>query len=146
MKQTLNRAVARVKGQGAFRELEGQVVFTRRCHGTLVEAHIWGLPRDMGSGFFGFHIHEGGSCEGSGFPETGGHYNPTGAPHPRHAGDLPPLLACGGRAYLVVLTNRFSVEEIVGKTVVIHGSADDFRTQPSGDAGMKIGCGVIGVG
>ena len=82
-------------------------------------------------------------CGGAGFPGTGGHFNPAGAPHPAHAGDLPPLLSCGGRAYLAVLTDRFTVADIIGRTVVIHGGSDDFRSQPAGDAGTKIACGVI---
>jgi Cu-Zn family superoxide dismutase len=60
-----------------------------------------------------------------------------------HAGDLPPLLACNGEAYLAVLTGRFRVKDVMGKTVVIHSRPDDFRSQPSGDAGEKIACGVI---
>lgn len=74
---------------------------------------------------------------------TGGHYDPRGGLHPLHGGDLPPLLSCGGRAYMAVLTDRFSIREILGRTIVIHGKADDFRTQPSGDSGEKIACGVI---
>ena len=90
------------------------------------------------------HIHEGGACTGDGFADTGGHYNPAGADHPCHAGDLPPLFATGGgRAELRVLTDRFSVREIIGRTVVIHSGPDDFTTQPAGNAGSKIACGVI---
>lgn len=58
-------------------------------------------------------------------------------------GDLPPLLSMGGRAFLAVETGRFTPCEVVGRTVVIHGSADDFHTQPAGNAGKKIACGVI---
>lgn len=60
-----------------------------------------------------------------------------------HAGDLPPLLSCQGNAYLSVKTDRFSVNEIIGRTVVIHSNPDDFHTQPAGNAGKKIACGVI---
>jgi len=52
-------------------------------------------------------------------------------------------LSCDGNAYMQVLTNRFSVREILGKTVVIHSHPDDFHTQPAGNAGEKIACGVI---
>ena len=87
--------------------------------------------------------HEGDSCRGEGFPDTGGHYNPHNTPHPMHAGDLPPLLSCGGRAWMSVLTNRFQIQDILGRTVVIHSGPDDFRTQPAGNSGEKIGCGRI---
>ena len=108
----------------------------------MVVADIRGLP-ESDAGFFAFHIHEGGDCGGEGFADTGGHYDPCGMPHPRHAGDLPPLLSCHGKAHLAVLTNRFSVSDIIGRTVVIHSHPDDFKTQPAGGAGTKIACGVI---
>lgn len=133
------RAEACIQGEG---KLRGSVKFTRHRRGTLVEAEITGLPESE-SGFFAMHIHEGGSCCDMGFPDTGGHYNPGGAAHPAHAGDLPPLLSCGGYGYTAVLTDRFRVADIVGKTVVIHSGPDDFRSQPAGDAGRKIGCGLI---
>ena len=63
--------------------------------------------------------------------------------HPKHAGDLPPLMGCQGNAYLAVKTDRFIVHDIIGKTVVIHSDPDDFHTQPAGNAGKKIACGVI---
>jgi Cu-Zn family superoxide dismutase len=56
---------------------------------------------------------------------------------------MPPLFSSGGRAFLVFLTNRFKVRDVVGRTVVIHAGRDDFTTQPSGDSGKKIACGVI---
>ena len=77
------------------------------------------------------------------FADAKTHYNPKSCPHPYHAGDLPPLFSANGYAYSAVLTDRFTVDEIIGKTVVIHSSPDDFTTQPSGNAGRKIACGVI---
>ncbi len=133
-------AVARIHGGTENRELKGTVRFYQKRDGVLVYAYVTGLP---GNGFYGFHIHEGGSCSGTGFSDTLGHYNPTNAPHPMHFGDLPPLLSASGTAKMTVLTNRFRICEILGKTVVIHSKSDDFRTQPAGDAGEKIGCGVI---
>lgn len=135
-------ARAFIKGNEKYPELRGEVTFSQMRNAVLVSARISGLPK-TDSGFFGFHIHEGGACEGEDFSETKGHYNPQGEPHPRHGGDLPPLLYCAGRALLEVMTDRFSVCEIIGRTVIIHGGTDDFRTQPSGDAGEKIACGVI---
>lgn len=135
-------AIAYISGGEEYPKLTGTVQFFPRCGGTLVVADIKGLP-DTDTGFFAFHIHEGGGCRGSGFPDTGGHYDPRTAEHPRHGGDLPPLLSDNGRAYCQVLTGRFKVGEITGRTVVIHGGPDDFKTQPSGNAGKKIACGVI---
>ena len=60
-------------------------------------------------------------------------------------GDLPPLLSCNGNAYMTVKTDRFKVKDIIGRTVIIHYRADDFRTQPSGDSGEKIACGIINI-
>lgn len=122
--------------------ITGIVSFYSQDFGTLVEADICGLPEGEG-GFHGFHIHEGGNCRGEGFANTLGHFNPSGVAHPLHAGDLPPLLNCQGRAYLAVYTDRFMPREVLGRTVVIHSQPDDFHTQPAGNAGEKIACGVI---
>ena len=63
--------------------------------------------------------------------------------HPEHAGDFPPLLSCGGAAWMAVYTNRFYPEEVIGRTVIIHGGVDDFHTQPLGNSGEMIACGQI---
>lgn len=136
-------AAAHIRGGPEAPHLFGEVKFYQGFDSVLVVAEITGLPRNNSAGFFALHIHEGGRCTGEGFPDTGGHYDPSGAPHPNHAGDLPPLLLCGGGAYLAVMTDRFRVEEVIGRTVVIHGGADDFTSQPAGNAGHKIACGVI---
>ena len=132
-------AAAWVSGEGCLR---GVVKFYAIPRGTLVAAEIMGLPESE-TGFFAFHIHEGSQCAGEGYESTGGHFNPLDAPHPNHAGDMPPLLSRGGRAMLVFETGRFRPEEVVGRTVVIHSGSDDFHSQPSGNAGRKLGCGVI---
>ena len=136
-------AVAIIKGGDAAPALHGRVEFYQKSNGVLVVVNVDGLPKDNESGFFAFHIHEGKSCQGDDFAETLAHYNPQSTPHPMHAGDLPPLLECNGIAYMSVLTGRFSVKEIIGRTVVIHNGADDFTTQPAGNAGRKIACGII---
>lgn len=136
----LPAAVACVSGGRANPKLKGIVRFHQRCGGVLVMAEVSGLPHD---GFYAFHIHEGGSCEGSNFPESGSHYNPTGTTHPNHAGDLPPLLSHKGKAKMTVLTGRFRVDDIIGRTVIIHSDPDDFTTQPAGNPGQKLACGII---
>ena len=135
-------AMACVTGGESAPDLFGTVKFYRSGKSVLVVADIYGLPKSD-SGIFAMHIHEGGSCTGEAFSDTGGHYNPNMQPHPMHAGDLPPLFSCNGRAYVSFLTDRFSLQQIVGRTLVIHSDSDDFRTQPAGNAGKKIACGVI---
>ena len=135
-----NAAFARVAGGNQNPRIHGTVSFYQRPEGTLVVAQIYGLPA---KGFFGFHIHAGQQCTGQAFADTGSHYNPGNGDHPDHAGDLPPLLSVGGKAYMAVLTGRFRVTEVIGKTVVIHSKPDDFISQPAGNAGEKIACGKI---
>lgn len=137
-----SNAVANVKGGKEFPDISGQVKFYQKSNGVLVVADISGLPRNT-SGFFALHIYEGDNCRGENFSDTKGHFNPTKMPHPMHDGDLPPLLSNRGRAHLEVITNRFRVNDIIGRTVVIHNEADDFHSQPAGNSGTKIACGVI---
>ncbi|MDP4118637.1 MAG: superoxide dismutase family protein [Bacillota bacterium] len=140
-----NGVYAEIKGGKNYPYIHGTVTFRQETRGVLVTAEINGLPRKE-CGIFAFHIHSGGSCTGNAedeFADAQGHYNPDNKPHPCHAGDLPPLFSNNGYAYMQVLTDRFSVGEIVGKTIIIHSGTDDFKTQPSGDSGNKIACGVI---
>lgn len=141
-KHCCSKAAAKIEGGSAVPKLVGEVQFFELPNSVLVTANIRGLPHSE-SGFFGFHIHEGYSCGGENFADTGGHYNPKDNPHPLHSGDMPPLLLCNGGAYLSFKTDRFRVKDIIGKTVVIHSAPDDFTTQPSGNAGTKIACGLI---
>ncbi len=142
LNQYCPHATANIRGLSANPCLHGQIRFYQRKNFVLISININGLP-ETSSGFFGFHIHEGDNCNGNDFSGTGNHYNPTDAPHPLHAGDLPPLIRCNGGAYQCVATDRFKVQEIIGRTVVIHNMPDDFNSQPSGNAGTKIACGVI---
>ena len=135
-------AIATVRGGNEAPDLCGKVRFYQRSNCVLIEAIINGLPQSE-TGFFGFHIHEGGSCQGKDFTDTGNHYNTMNTSHPAHAGDLPPLMLCSGGACQTVAADRFTVEDIIGRTVVIHSMPDDFHSQPAGNAGTKIGCGVI---
>ncbi len=135
-------ATASIRGSSEFPNLFGQVDFYQKKDCVLVEANIKGLPQ-TDTGFFGFHIHQGDNCLGTNFSGTGSHYDPTDAPHPAHAGDLPALMLCNGGAYQAVATDRFSVADIIGRTVVIHSMPDDLTSQPAGNSGAKIACGVI---
>jgi Cu-Zn family superoxide dismutase len=102
----------------------------------------------------GFHIHEAGDCSSGDGMSAKGHFNPLGKPHghpssaERHAGDLPSLKADkGGRAKLDVtvegITLRQGPTNIVGRGLIIHADPDDFKTQPTGNAGARLACGVI---
>ena len=136
-------------GIGAISLDHGEMLLYDVGYGTLVVTAIQGYPVRSGTctgEVLGLHIHEGGACSGTAqepFADAGGHYNRDNCPHPEHAGDLPPLLVGNGRAWGAVLTTRFRVEEVIGRTVIIHSQADDFRTQPAGDSGSRIACGVI---
>lgn len=135
-------AIAQIRGAKETAGVSGTVRFYQFPGGILTEVEVSGLPNN-GVGFYGFHIHSGGSCDGVDFASTGGHLNPANTAHPHHAGDLPPLLSYNGRAYMAVMSDRFSLPDIQGHTVVIHKMPDDFRSQPAGNAGDKIACGVI---
>lgn len=143
-------AVAIIKGSTAYPSIRGLIRFYQTDMGVYVVVYVSGLPRTdevCRSPIFAIHIHDGSSCEGRGekdaFPMSGTHYNPKNCEHPYHAGDMPPLFSADGTAMSSFLTNRFRVREIIGKTVIIHGGFDDFKTQPSGNSGEKIACGVI---
>lgn len=138
-------AAAVIRGSDDYPHIHGHVRFYQTSHGVLVAADLCDLPQ-TDTGIFAFHIHTGSTCTGNAtdpFAHADGHFNPCSREHPRHAGDLPPLLACNGRAFLVCLTARFRVPDIIGRTVIIHSHPDDFHTQPSGSAGTKIACGEI---
>lgn len=140
------QAVAWVTGNRQHPQLSGLVkFFTTPYGGTLVEAEFFGLPNasePLSADYYAMHIHENGDCSQN-FSRTGDHFNPTGQLHPAHVGDLPPLLANQGYAWTSFYNKRFTPQEIIGRSVIIHVHADDFMTQPSGNAGEKIGCGVI---
>lgn len=143
------QAAAILTGGETNPHLSGTVRFYQTQEGVIVYAEIVGLPRGKRpceERIFGFHIHEGSDCSGSmsdPFSDSMSHYNPDGCKHPYHAGDLPPLFGNDGLALSVFLTDRFSVNQIIGKTVILHDRPDDFTTQPSGNSGAKIACGVI---
>lgn len=139
-------AEAVICGSNKYLDIKGTVKFHQLCGGVIVHAEIEGLPTKC-EPFLAFHIHSGTECTGNQlepFANADGHYNPENRPHPCHAGDMPPLLPNNdGKAVLVFLTDRFTVSEITGKTVIIHSKPDDFTSQPSGNAGEKIACGIV---
>lgn len=142
-------AYAKVSGSPDYPSIRGTVRFYQTELGVIVTASVKGLPygnHPCPVDIFGFHIHEGDLCTGTAedpFSNAGSHFNPENCPHPAHAGDLPPLFGNHGFAFMTVLTDRFAVKDIIGRTVIIHSSVDDFTTQPAGNSGTKMACGQI---
>lgn len=144
-------AAATLLASPMFPEIEGTVSLRNVPGGTLVLVEVSGLPTyspgNPPIGPHGFHIHEGTSCEvgdpNNPFLAAGGHWNPDDQPHGNHAGDFPVLFSRGGSARMGFLTDRFSADTVVGRTVIIHLHPDDYRSQPAGDSGPRIACGII---
>jgi Cu-Zn family superoxide dismutase len=128
----------------------GTVTFTQKGDKVAVEAKVSGLT----PGGHGFHIHEKGDCSSGDGMSAGGHFNPTGKPHgnpgspDHHTGDIPMLVAdASGNASLSMevgpMTIGSSATDIVGKAVIVHKDPDDYTTQPTGNSGARLACGVI---
>ena len=139
--------VAPAKGNS----VSGTVNFIQKKGFVQIEGKFNGLTVN---GIHAIHIHEKGNCTGDG-TNAGGHFNPTGAPHgapgstPRHAGDLGNLTAdANGQALLSISVHGISLgmesDSIIGRAVIVHASADDLTSQPSGNAGARVACGLIG--
>lgn len=139
LKRILNAdidAVAEISGKD---NIQGQVSFYNFDNSTVVVAVLHNLP-ETNTNIFGFHIHEEGICEGD-FSSAGPHFGE--GDHPKHKGDMPVLFSGDGDAFLAFFTNRFSVDEVIGRSVIIHEQPDDYTTQPSGNSGARIACGII---
>ncbi|MEM5788980.1 MAG: superoxide dismutase family protein [Syntrophobacteraceae bacterium] len=131
-------------------KVKGYVSFERDGKGVRLIANVEGLT----PGLHGFHIHEYGDCSSPDANSAGGHFNPTDMPHAgptaekRHVGDLGNIEADKtGRARLEFSDKVVSLEgphSIVGRAVIVHAQPDDFKTQPTGAAGARVACGVIG--
>lgn len=130
----------------------GVVIFTLTDNGIKVVADLHGLSK----GKHGFHIHECGDCSSGDGSSAGGHFNPDkkshGAPMDlvRHEGDLGNVDADdSGNAHLEYIDKMISFEgdhSIIGRSIIVHKIEDDFKTQPTGNAGARVACGVIGIG
>ena len=129
----------------------GKVSFVQVAGNVVVRADVRGLRP---SAQFGFHLHEKGDCSSSDGMAAGGHFNPTDKPHghysvaERHAGDLASLRSdAEGVAVYAFETNLLSVTagptSVVGRAIIIHAEPDDYRTQPTGNSGARIACGLI---
>lgn len=129
---------------------QGTVSFIQRGNTVVVSGRLTGLKPD---GEHGFHVHEAADCSGDGMA-TRGHFNPSGTPHGKHgahahhAGDLVSLKAdANGVAVFSFESKLLKVSagetSVVGRGLIIHRDADDYTTQPTGNAGPRPGCGVI---
>jgi Cu-Zn family superoxide dismutase len=143
-------ATAKMEGTAKFKTVKGTVEFKETPDGIEVTANLEGLKK----GDHGFHIHEKGDCSAPDAASAGGHFNPSkhkhGAPDAdeHHEGDLGNITADkDGKA-----TKTFTIKgvtlgdgdtSIVGKGFIVHEKADDMKTQPTGNAGGRIACGVI---
>ena len=133
---------SKVSGDVKFTQKDGQQV--------MISAVIYGLKPNSEHGF---HIHDKGDCSGDG-NAAGGHFNPTGAMHGApghgHAGDLPMLQAdAQGTATVRYTSQQIKLEGeggILGRAVIVHRDLDDQHTQPTGNAGPRLACGVIMTG
>jgi len=135
----------------AGNKVSGTVTFTEVADGVQVHAQITGLtPANHG-----FHVHEFGDCSAADATSAGAHFNPTNKPHAgpdateRHVGDMGNVEAdASGKANLEYVDHQISLtndqQSVIGRSVVVHAKADDLKTQPSGDSGARVACGVIG--
>ena len=129
---------------------KGTVSFTQHGDRVRVSAQLSGLKPN---GEHAFHVHEKGDCSSGDGMSAGGHYNPAGTPHgpqdaAHHAGDMPSLTADAyGNASATFELSGVAIgsgaADLVGKGLIVHRDADDFKTQPTGNAGPRIACAVI---
>jgi Cu-Zn family superoxide dismutase len=131
--------------------VEGVVTFTKTGGEVKIVAEVSGLT----PGNHGFHIHEFGDCSSPDGKAAGGHFNPTNNPHAghddaqRHEGDMGNLEAdASGKAHLELTDKMMTMSgenSIIGRGVIVHEKADDLKSQPVGNAGGRVACGVIGI-
>jgi Cu-Zn family superoxide dismutase len=128
----------------------GTVTFKQAGNKVQVTARVTGLA----PGSHGFHVHEKGDCSAPDATSAGGHFNPGGSPHghpqkgAHHAGDMPMLVAdASGKAELTAEMTGVALAagpaSLVGKAVIVHAAPDDYTTQPTGNSGARVACGVI---
>ena len=131
--------------------VEGTVTFSKSGDEMKIVADVTGLT----PGKHGFHIHEFGDCSSPDGKAAGGHFNPSNNPHAghdaeqRHVGDMDNLDAdSSGKAHLELTDKMMTTsgeKSIIGRGVIVHEKADDLKSQPTGDAGGRLACGVIGI-
>lgn len=134
-------------------DVAGEILFIEKDGAVEIRPEIQGLDPNS---IHAIHIHEYGDCTAPDGSSAGGHFNPTQDPHgapysqKHHAGDLGNIVADSrGRVTGLIRADEISLgglgNSVLGRSVVVHAKQDDFKTQPAGDAGARIACGVIGV-
>lgn len=129
----------------------GTATFTEHDGATTA---VFEVSSPGATGMHGIHVHETGDCSAADFTSAGGHFNPAGVDHacpdtsPRHAGDFGNIdLGEDGTGHHEVTTDLVTVEagpnSVTGKAVILHAGEDDCTSQPTGDAGSRLACGVI---
>ncbi|MBD3616860.1 MAG: superoxide dismutase family protein [Gracilimonas sp.] len=128
--------------------VSGSVTFSESEEGVMVRGNFEGLE----PGNHGFHIHEYGDCRAEDGTSAGGHFNPAGNNHgapsdmERHMGDLGNIEADESGIAAVDYTDAtVTLEQILGRGIIIHAGEDDLESQPTGAAGSRVACGVIGI-
>jgi len=131
-------------------QASGTVWFVQDGPQVLVRGRVTGLKPNQEHGF---HVHEKGDCSSGDGMSAGGHLNPDAKPHgpptgPHHAGDLPALKADANGVAVVSFATTGTIVggapgDIGGKALIVHASPDDYTTQPTGNSGARIACGLI---
>jgi superoxide dismutase, Cu-Zn family len=143
------RAVATLEGRSGS-DAFGVVTFTETGGIVVIRVDLSNVP----PGPHGFHVHETGDCSAPDASSAGPHFDPAGDPHGAlhevrsHAGDLGNLTAsAAGRIQTEIRTSKLTVSSgprsVIGRSVVLHADPDDLESQPAGDAGARIACGVV---
>jgi superoxide dismutase, Cu-Zn family len=137
-------------GPASGSQVAGVVTFTRLAAGGV---HIEGDITGLTPGEHGFHVHEVGDCSAPDATSAKGHFNPGGKPHggqdgEHHAGDMINLTAdADGKAHYAADFSALEIGSgegnIIGRAVVVHAAADDYKTQPAGNSGKRVACGMI---
>lgn len=130
----------------------GQLQLTQVADGVVIGGELTGLPPNS---THGFHVHEKGDCSAPDASSAGGHFNPSMSQHGgpdspmKHLGDAPNIKSdVSGNATLNVTVAGATLKDggpndLIGKAVVVHAKPDDYKTQPSGNSGDRIACGVV---
>lgn len=151
MKENKIDALCLLQGNKEYQNLRAIVMFKQTDKGVLLKVSLKNYPISSrikcNQPLIAMHLHEGKSCSGTKeepFKNALGHFNPDNCPHPYHAGDLGNLfINRDGTAFMSMLNDRFKLKEALGKTLILHANPDDFTTQPSGNSGAMIACGII---
>jgi Cu-Zn family superoxide dismutase len=148
--EVVTKAIA-VLHPTAGNQAHGTVTFTREGLAMRVVAHVEGLA----PGKHGFHVHQFGDCSAPDGTSAGGHFNPDNTAHgspagrPRHVGDLGNIEAdASGVAHLELVDSLMTFSgphSIIGRGLIVHAGEDDLTSQPTGAAGARVACGVIGI-